>query len=128
MNLISIIWKLFSTVVSLQKWLAHFFFAGKIQKISQVLNLENRQYLPHYWLDKGFKGTFLNRALPSLHGGSLWIMLTVLGSSVQPFWRFWKQIDTLYTFVNSAEDPLDPKHFITRIHGSGGFIPGSCSW
>ena len=87
----------------------------------KVLSLENRQYLPHYWLDKGFL------RVPFKSGIAIFVFrvtlnnaVTVLGSAVQ--------IDTPYTFVNSAEDPLDPKHFITRIHGSGGFIPGSYSW
>ena len=30
-----------------------------------------------YWSDKGFRGTFVNSALSSLHGGSLEIKLTV---------------------------------------------------
>ena len=33
-----------------------------------LLNLEKRYYLPQY---KGFKGTDVNQALPSFHGGSL---------------------------------------------------------
>ena len=33
-------------------------------------------YLIHTWSDKAFKGTVLNRTLPSLHGGSLEIMFT----------------------------------------------------
>ena len=36
-----------------------------------LLNLEDRRYLPHYGSDQGFKGTVVNRTLPSLHGGSL---------------------------------------------------------
>ena len=28
-------------------------------------------YLIHTWLDKAFKGSLVNRALPSLHGGSI---------------------------------------------------------
>ena len=34
-------------------------------------------YLIHTWSDKVFKGTVVNRALPSLHGGSLKIIITV---------------------------------------------------
>ena len=40
----------------------------------QLNNLEERQYLPHYWSDTDFKSTVLNRAMQSLHGGSLEIM------------------------------------------------------
>ena len=42
-----------------------------------LLNLEKRQYLPHYWSDKGFKGIVVNLALSSLAVGSLEITLTV---------------------------------------------------
>ena len=41
-----------------------------------LLNLEKRQYLPHYWSDKGFKCTVVDRTLLSLHGGSLEITPT----------------------------------------------------
>ena len=40
-----------------------------------LFNIEKRQYLPHYLSDKGFKGTVVNQALPSLHGGSVEITL-----------------------------------------------------
>ena len=46
-----------------------------------MLNLEKRRHLPHYCSDKDFKGTVVNRALTSYHGGiggSLEITLTVL--------------------------------------------------
>ena len=39
-----------------------------------IINLEERQLLPHYWWDKVFKGMVVNRALSSL---SLKITLTV---------------------------------------------------
>ena len=39
------------------------------------LDLKKRQYIQHYWTNKGFKGTVVNLALPSLHGGSLEITL-----------------------------------------------------
>ena len=42
-----------------------------------LCNQEIRQYLPHYWSDKGFLGTVVNQALSSLDGGSLKITLTV---------------------------------------------------
>ena len=45
---------------------------GKKQFLSK-----KRQYLPHFLSDKSFKDTVLNRALPSLHRGSLEITLTV---------------------------------------------------
>ena len=35
-------------------------------QIWTLFKLEKRYYLPH-WSDNGFKGTFANRALPSLH-------------------------------------------------------------
>ena len=54
----------FSIVVSLQKWLAHFYSRKTLS------NLE--------WSDKGFKVTVVNRALQSLHGGSHESMLIVL--------------------------------------------------
>ena len=39
-------------------------------------------YLIHTWSDKDFKGSVVNRALPSLHGGSLEIMLTILSLQI----------------------------------------------
>ena len=45
------------------------------KKIRFIRNLEKRQYLPHYFTYKGFKGTVVNQALPSLHGGSVEITL-----------------------------------------------------
>ena len=39
--------------------------------------IEKLQILPHYWLDKGIKGTVVNQALQSLHEGSLKTMLKV---------------------------------------------------
>ena len=41
------------------------------------INLEKRRYLSHYRSQKGFKGTVVNQALPSLHEGSLENTLTV---------------------------------------------------
>ena len=41
------------------------------------LNSFKRRYFPHYRTDKYFKGTVVNRALPSLHERSLKITLTV---------------------------------------------------
>ena len=41
------------------------------------LNKQKDGYLIHTWSVKAFKGTVVNQALPSLHGGSLEITLTV---------------------------------------------------
>ena len=38
---------------------------------------KQRQYLPHYWSDKGFKGTVVNKKLQCLQGGSLEITFIV---------------------------------------------------
>ena len=38
---------------------------------------KKRQYLPHYWSEKGLKSIVVNRTLSFLHRGSLEIMLTV---------------------------------------------------
>jgi len=46
-------------VVSLQDWLAHFYYR-KPYRNDQIKNLERRQYIPHYYTDKGFKGTVVN--------------------------------------------------------------------
>ena len=61
-----------------------------MNKISIFYNFENfkiinnlfsskkkRQYLPNYWLNTCFKGTNVNRELPSLYEGSFEIRLTV---------------------------------------------------
>ena len=55
----------FSTKVQM----AHFYLI--------LLNLEKRQYLPHYWSNEGLKGTLVTRAVSTCHGGSLEITLTV---------------------------------------------------
>ena len=41
------------------------------------LKKQKHSYLIHTWSVKAFKGTVVNQALPSLHGGSLEIILTV---------------------------------------------------
>ena len=81
------IWKMFMIlntdyfliVSSQQKWLVHFYCRKTCSKyqIWTLLNWEKRQYLPHYWSDKGSKGTIVYQALPYLHSGSLEITLTV---------------------------------------------------
>ena len=40
-----------------------------------IFNLEN--YLPHYWFNKGFKDSIVNRALLTLHGGDGGSLITV---------------------------------------------------
>ena len=42
-----------------------------------ILESGQRQFLPHFLSDLSFKGTVVNRALLSFHGGSLEITLTV---------------------------------------------------
>ena len=42
-----------------------------------TLKKQKHEYLIHTWSDKGFKGTVVNRALSSLHAGSLEIIRTV---------------------------------------------------
>ena len=59
----------FSIVVSLQK---HFYCSYTYYTL---WNSENRQCLPHYWSDKVFKGTVVNRTLPSLDKGSLFCII-----------------------------------------------------
>ena len=56
---------LFSIVVSLQNGLAHF-YCRKTHWNHQnltLVSLEKRQYLPHYWSDKDFNCTVVNRAM-----------------------------------------------------------------
>ena len=47
--------------------------SGEVHRNKHILG----EYLPHLWLDLGFKSTVVNCALLSLHGGSLEILLTV---------------------------------------------------
>ena len=63
------LWKLIICGFSTKVQMAHFYLI--------LLNLEKRQYLPHYWSDKGLKGTLVTRAVSTCHGGSLEITLTV---------------------------------------------------
>ena len=64
---------LFSIVVSPQKWLANFQSGKHVGnvRIKHFQIKKKRQYPPHYWSDKGLKGTIVNQAFPFLHGGSL---------------------------------------------------------
>ena len=55
-------------------------FAVEMRNLQlKIISFQNYKqwYLIHSPSDKGFKGTIVNRALPSLHEGSLEIMLTV---------------------------------------------------
>ena len=68
----------------LQK-LAHF-YCIKTYRIYQsltLLKLDKRQYLPHYGSDKDCKGTVVNQALASLHGGSHGIKLMITLSMIK---------------------------------------------
>ena len=60
---------LFLNVVSVQMEFAHFYFRTNIGmiRIKHYLNLEKQAYLRHE-IQGGFKGTVVNRELPSLHG------------------------------------------------------------
>ena len=50
---------------------------GKTQK-NELFESEKRRYLLHLLSDEGFKaGAVVNRALPSFHGASLTVTLTV---------------------------------------------------
>ena len=69
-----------------------------------LLELEKRPHLSHLWPNKGFKGTVMNQALPSLYGGSLEIKLT--GSLMKSihFHYSWKK-STAGTFDVILSDP-----------------------
>ena len=49
--------------------------------LTWFLSIKKRQYLPHYWSEKGLKVATVNRACPSANGGSLDIesMYTIRG-------------------------------------------------
>ena len=77
---------LFSFVIPLQEWRAHLLFMrnnGEINRKKHFTELEKRRYLSHLWSDLGFKGTVVNRTLPSLHEGSL------CNNAYSPF-KVWK--------------------------------------
>ena len=50
----------------LHKWLSNFTTEKHI-----IFKPKKRQYLPHYWSDKGFNRTVLNQVLPPFRGESL---------------------------------------------------------
>ena len=65
-----------------------------------VKDIEKQQYLPHYWLDKGFKGTVVNREKSFLHDELFEIKLTTLLT--------WKCL--VFTVRNSlSSDHTEPK-------------------
>ena len=58
--------------------LLHIGSNGETYRNKHLLNQKNGIVsFPHFWAGKGFKGSVVNRALSSLHGGSLEITLTV---------------------------------------------------
>ena len=52
-----------------KKGTSAFLLQEHILEIKEIntLNLDKQEKLPYYWSDKGFKNTFVSRALPSLH-------------------------------------------------------------
>ena len=66
---------LFSFAGSLQNWLAHFLFMRSYKDI--IRNKHFSSYFINYGSAYGSKGTVVNRALSSLHGGSRKNTLTV---------------------------------------------------
>ena len=50
---------------------------GKSQMKMNSLKKQKHGYLNHTWSEKAFKGSLVNRGLPSLHKGSIEITLTV---------------------------------------------------
>ena len=56
------LWFLFNCAFLLQE---------SFKELKTSFKNEKRQYFPHYWSDKGSKGTVVNQTLPSLYGGSL---------------------------------------------------------
>ena len=62
-------------MISPQKWLAQ---EDKCELSELNTKIpRKRQYLPHYYSNKSFKNTVMNRALPSGHGESLEIKLFI---------------------------------------------------
>ena len=64
---------LLSFADSLRECLAQSLFIRSNEEIHRLI----QKTKPHYWSDKGFKGTVTNPTLTSLHGESLEIVLTV---------------------------------------------------
>ena len=73
-----------------------------------LLELEKRPHLSHLWPNKGFKGTVMNQALPSLYGGSLEIKLTDFLIKSIHFHCSWKKIDCR-DFRRNFERPKNQK-------------------
>ena len=63
-------------------------------------SINQHWYLKHTWSDKAFKGTVVNRALPSLYGGSVEIALTVF----RPNWKLrpWDRFQGLDQWKRSS--------------------------
>ena len=77
-------------------------FAEKpLIKMNRNMNIGN---LIHTWSQKDFKGTVVNRALPSLLGGTLKITLTIS-------WTNWKKIK----ITNRISKTLEKKEFLEYI-------------
>ena len=61
--------------------ISKYFFASSYFRINTTINIcfwnFKHGYLIHTWRDKAFKGTVVNRTLPSLHRGSLEVAFTV---------------------------------------------------
>ena len=75
-----IFWKLIILNQSFSvKWWAYFCFRKKRNKLSEfnTFQARKRRYLSNHWSDKDLKGTVVNRACPSLNGGSLKITATI---------------------------------------------------
>ena len=101
-------------MVSLKKWFAHFFWRKTI--IRTLLNLEKRQYLPHYWADKGFKGTVVNQTSSSLNRGTLKITFTVPLIQFTTFQLFKDKITEIYpkrkVYFRENQKALPPFFFL----------------
>ena len=108
------------------------FFPKKITSFTfkPFFELEKRRNLPHFWSDKGIKGTVVKQALPSLHGTTKQHVhaLTQKSNSILPitsfknkllkmcmsrwvthewgflgeevFWVIWPNISTLFFWSN----------------------------
>ena len=59
---------------------------GESANVNNSLKKQNHWYLIRSWPGRAFKGTVVNQALPSLHGGSLEITLTVPLALNISFW------------------------------------------
>ena len=69
----------FSTMVSLRKWFAHSLCIRSNEETAEINTIQVRKTTisSTFLIRLSFKGNVINRTLPSLHGGSLEITLTV---------------------------------------------------